>query len=141
MLAILLILLLIALAALWVRGRLQAADPTLLCRRAKRASQGAMIAYRANLTLLGHVGQYPQSGESPEAFAQRVSKELENPDFEQFVRAVTLGRYGGKPIRRDDVEAGLRAYERFEQGMRRSERVRFTLTRVFRGLGDFEQIP
>ena len=138
LLIVLLILLLAALVAWWVRQRLQAADPMILCRKSRRASRAAMIAYRANLTLLGHMGQYPQAGESPEAFAQRVAKELENPDFEAFSRAVTLGRYGGKPIRRDDVETGLRAFETFEKGMRRTERVRFILTRVFKGLGDFE---
>ena len=138
---ILLILLLIALAAWWAHRRLLASDPVLLCKQARRASVGAMIVYRACLTLLSHMGQYPQTGESPEAFAQRVAKETENPDFEAFTRAVTLGRYGGRPIRRDDVNAGLRAYQRFEQGMRNAERARFTLTRIFRGLGDFEQIP
>ena len=140
-LLILLVLLLIALAVLWVRNRLMQADPALLCRRTKRASQGAMIAYRANLTLLAHMGQYPQNNESPEAFAQRVSKELDNPDYAAFVHSVTLGRYGGRPIKRADVEAGLRAYERFGKGMGRMERARFLLTRIFRGLGEFEQIP
>ena len=135
------ILLLIALAVWLVRRRLQQADPVLLCKKAKRASHAAMIAYRANLTLLGHMGQYPQTGESPEAFAQRVAKELDNPEFETFTRTVTLGRYGGRPIRRADVEVGLRAFEKFERGMRRTERVRFMLTRVLKGLGDFEQIP
>lgn len=138
---VLLILLLIALIVWWVRRRLLASDPILLCKQARRASVGAMIVYRASLTLLSHMGQYPQTGESPEAFAQRVAKETENPDFEAFTRAVTLGRYGGRPIRRDDVNVGLRAYQRFEKGMRNTERARFTLTRIFRGLGDFEQIP
>lgn len=141
LLAVLLILLLVALIVWWVRRRLLASDPALLCGQTRRASQGAMIAYRACLTLLGHVGQYPQNGESPEAFAQRVARELDNPDFEAFTRAVTLGRYGGRPIRRDDVNTGLKAYRRFESGMSRAERARYLLTRVFRGLGDFEQIP
>lgn len=140
-LIILLILALVALIVWWVRKRLQQADPTLLCRQTRRASQGAMIAYRANLTLLSHMGQYPQAGESPEGFAQRVAKELDNPDFETFSHAVTLARYGGRPVKRDDVEAGLRAYERFQKSMRRVERARFAVTRVVRGLGDFEQIP
>ncbi len=137
----LIILALIALLVWWVRRRLQSADPAWLCRQTRRASQGAMIAYRANLTLLAHMGQYPQSGESPDTFAQRVAKELDNPDFKAFSRAVTLARYAGKPVRRDDVQAGLRAYARFEKGMRPMERARFILTRVFRGLGDFEVIP
>lgn len=141
LLVILLLLLLIALIAWWVRRRLQASDPALLCRQARRAAQGVMIAYRANLTLLNRVGQYPQAGESPEAFAQRVAKELENPEFEAFGRAVTRARYGGKPVKRDDVELGLRAYERFEKGLRWNERIGWLLTRIFRGLGDFEQIP
>ena len=140
-LIVLLILLLIALLVWWVRRRLRLSDPVLLCRGTRRASQGAMIVYRASLTLLSHMGQYPQTGESPEGFARRVAAELDNPDYERFAHAVTLGRYGGRPIKRDDVEAGLRACERFEKGMSRMERARYTLTRVFKGLGDFEQIP
>ena len=137
----LLLIVIAVLLALWVRRRLQASDPERLCADAKRSAQAAMIAYRANLTLLAHLGQFPQSGESPDAFAQRVSAELNNPDFTAFASAVTLGRYGGRPIRRADVTQGLRAYRGFLGAMRRTERARFLLTRIFRGLGDFEQIP
>ena len=35
----------------------------------------------------------------------------------------------------------LRAYERFRDAMGLRERLRFTLTRILRGLGDFEAIP
>ena len=137
----LLILLLLLLAAWWVRRRLQQSDPEHLCKQTRRSQQAAMIVYRASLTLLSHMGQVPQGGETPEAFVERVSKELSNPDYADFARAVTLNRYGGRPMKRADVDVGLRAYRRFKNGMRPMERVRFTATRILRGLGDFEAIP
>ena len=140
-LGIILLLLVIALAVLWVRRRLKRTSPVYLCGQTKSAQKASMIAYRANLTLLNHMGQAPVSGEAPEAFAQRVSKQLDNPDYAAFVRAVTLSRYGRRPLKKEDIQAGLRAYLVFEKGMRRSERLRFGLTRVFRGIGDFESIP
>ena len=100
-----------------------------------------MIAYRANLTLLSHMGQQPQNGESPDAFVDRICKEFNNPDYADFVRAVSYSRYGGRPLRKENVEVGLRAYRTFLRGMRPMERLRFTLTRILRGLGDFESIP
>ena len=136
-----LILLLIALAAFWIRSRLQATDLFRLCRRTRRSSQAAMMVYRATLTLLSHMGQVQQGGETPEAFVERVSQELENLDYAEFARAVTLNRYAGKPLRKDHVETGLRAYRRFMGSMRVPERLRFTLTRLLHGLGDFENIP
>ena len=137
----LLLLLLLAAAAALIYRRLRQTDLTWLCGQSRRAQTSAMMIYRATLTLLSHMGQVQQGGETPEAFVARVSEELQNPDYADFARAVTLNRYAGKPVRKDDVEVGLRAYRRFLHGMRRSERLRFTLTRLFRGLGDFESIP
>lgn len=136
-----LLILLLALAAWWVWKRLQATDIERLCRGTRRAQTAAMMLYRANLTLLSHAGQYPQGGETPERFVERVAAELENPDYADFARAVTLNRYGNRPIKKDDVETGLRAYRTFLRRMRRTERLRFMASRVFRGLGDFENIP
>lgn len=137
----LLLILLVALAVMWVRARLKASDPVRLCGQSRRLSQAAMIAYRANLTLLSHIGQGPVNGETPEAFADRVSETLHNPEFSKFARAVSQNRYGGRPLRRDDLAAGLSAYRAFEDGLSRVERLHYTVRRVFRGLGDFEQIP
>ena len=138
---VLLILLLLLLIAWWIRQRLRQTDPEVLCRQTRRAQQAAMMLYRACLTLLAHLGQVPQGGETPEAFVERVSKELNNPDYADFARAVTLNRYGGRPVKRADVDVGLRAYRRFKNGMRPMERLRFTATRLLHGLGDFESIP
>ena len=139
--AILLVLVLIALAALWVCKRLRDSDPAALCAKTKSARQQAMILYQANLTLLGHMGQAPVNGEGPETFADRVAGQLKNPDYAAFVRAVSAFAYGRRPITRDDVEAGQRAYAAFRQGMGFKEKLRFGLTRLLRGLGSFEQIP
>ena len=138
---ILLLILLVALASQWVRVRLSRANPAKLAGEAKTARQAGMIVYRANLTLLSHMGQTPVNGEPPEAFAERVSRQFKNPEYADFVRAVTGSSYGKKPITRDDIENGLRAYVGFQGVMGRREKLRFTLTRVLRGLGDFEQIP
>ena len=100
-----------------------------------------MIVYRANLTLLAHMGQAAMSGESPEAFAARVAAQFENLDYAAFGRAVSLNRYARKPLTGQDVKAGLRAYAAFKASMGKRERLRFQLTRLFRGLGDFESIP
>ena len=100
-----------------------------------------MILYRANLTLLAHLGQTPSGGETPEAFAQRVAGQLKNPDFADFARAVANASYGRQALRREDIDAGLRAYERFRGALGRRERLRFLLTRLTKGLGDFKAIP
>ncbi len=131
----------IALATRWVRGRLKNSDPEALCAGAESARDAAMVAYRANLTVLAHLGQTPAGGETPEAFAERVAAQLKNPDYAEFVRAVTGARYGRRPVRRDDVALGLRAYRRFTDALARRERARFALHRVLKGLGDFETIP
>ena len=141
LLGILLLAALIALAAQWVRTRLQKANPARLAGEAKTARQAGMIVYRANLTLLSHMGQTPVNGETPEAFAARMSGQFRNPEYAEFVRAVADSSYGRKALTRGDIENGLRAYVGFQGAMGRREKLRFALTRVFRGLGDFEQIP
>lgn len=140
-LLILLLLALIALAALWARARLKKADPEILCRQAKSAREAAMIAYRANLTALSHMGQSPVNGEAPEAFAARVAKQFDCPDYAAFAQAVAAASYGRKPLEKADVSRGLHAYAAFCGAMGWRERLRFAATRVFRGLGDFEAIP
>ena len=141
LLGIVLLVALAALAARWVRARLLRANPAHLAGEARTARQAAMIVYRANLTLLAHMGQTPVNGETPEAFAARVSKPFNNPEYVQFARAVAGAAYGKKPLSRDDIENGLRAYVGFSSAMNRREKLRFALTRVFKGLGDFEKIP
>ena len=140
-LGILLLIALIALACLWVRRRLRRANPAVLAGEAKTIRQAALIVYRANLTALAHMGQTPVNGETPEAFAVRVSAQFRNPEYAAFARAVAGASYGKKPLIRADIENGLRAYVGFRAAMGRREKLRFALTRVFRGLGDFEAIP
>lgn len=141
LLSILLVLALAVLAALFVRARLRKADPMYLSGMAKEACQAAMILYRANLTLLSHMGQGALSGESPEAFAKRISGQFGNEDFAFFVKGVSMSVYAGKNVDREVIAAGRRAYTSFEKSMRPMEKMRFVLTRVFRGLGSFEAIP
>ena len=100
-----------------------------------------MILYRANLTVLAHLGQAPLGGETPVAFARRAAEPLKNDDFTAFVAAVSDASYGRQPLKREDIDAGLRAYEGFRRALGLKERMRFMWTRVAHGLGDFEKIP
>ena len=136
----LLILLVIALIGMWMRGRLQKADPARLIDGAK-APQAAMILYRANLTALAAQGIAPGGGEAPEVFAARAAKETDCADYAGFVRAVSASRYGKKPLARADIEAGLRAYRTFTRRMSRRGKLKYAARRVLHGLGSFEQIP
>ncbi|MBR3274109.1 MAG: hypothetical protein IKF98_09380 [Clostridia bacterium] len=141
------LLLLLALAALtvaavrWVRKRLRLSDPAALCGAVRGYPEAAMILYRTNLTVLAHLGQAPMGGEPPVAFARRVSEQLKSGDFAEFAEAVSDASYGRQPLKREHIDAGLRAYRRFRDALGLKERIRFTLTRIFRGLGDFERIP
>ena len=140
LLAALLLAALIALAVLWTRRRLAATDPLKLCAAADN-QQAAMILYRAMLTLLAQLGQAPASGETPEAFAQRATLNMPNPDYEDFVSGVARSRYSGRAVSRRTLDAGRAAYAVFLSGMRRGERLRFNIRRVLHGLGNFESIP
>lgn len=125
----------------WLKSRLKKTDPVLLAA-SMTDDEAALALYRAMLTLLIHMGQMPLCGETPEAFARRLAKNgLDNPDFVEFARLVTVARYSGKPVARETIALGNRAYLRFRRLMKRSERLKFDLTRVFRGLGDFDVIP
>lgn len=141
LLVILLILILLALAALWVRLRLSRTDPVRLSGKAKTAQQAALILYRSILTLLAQTGQGPMNGETPGAFARRVNAQTKNSDFVTFADAVAASAYSRAGADRQTVECGRRAYAAFERSLKKGERARFTATRLFKGLGEFESIP
>jgi len=141
------VLLALALAALavaavrWVMKRLRQSDPAVLCGGVRSYREAAMILYRANLTVLAHLGQAPMGGETPAAFAARVADPFKNAAFAEFAAAVSDASYGQKPLAREAIDAGLKAYDRFVDALGWKERARFLWTRVFKGLGDFERIP
>lgn len=142
LLIVLAILLIAAVAWCVIKKRLEATDPIRLIAKQKNENRSVMILYRSILTLLSQLGHMPQSGETPEAFAARVCRSgLSNPDFEEFARQVILTRYSRTPAGRELTSLGARAYLRFRQHMKRSERMRFDIHRLLHGLGDFEQIP
>ena len=141
-LLILLVLLALAvLAGIWMRRRLAASDPLKLCVATKSGMTAALVLYRGILTLLLQAGLVPQNGETPEAFAIRVAQVMPNPAYEAFVSEVVRSRYSGQPVTREALEAGRRAYAVFLNSMRRSERLRYHLRRMLRGIGDLENIP
>ena len=74
---------------------------------------------------------------------ERISspEQLKNDDFVAFATAVSDAGYGRQPLKRGDIDAGLRAYEGFRKALGLKEKIRFTVTRITRGLGDFERIP
>ena len=141
LLIVLLLVALIALAVLWIRRRLADADPIRLSAQAKSARQAMLILYRSILTLLAQTGQSPMNGETPGAFARRVSAQTRNPDFVAFADAVAMSVYARAGASCENVEQGRRAYRAFLNGLRRGERLRFAVTRIFKGLGQFETIP
>ena len=112
-----------------------------MCAAARSSTLAALILYRSILTLLSQTGMAPLGGEAPEAFAVRVGMSMPNPAYEAFVSGVVRSRYSGKGVSRETLNAGRKAYAGFLAGMRRSERMRFHLHRIFRGLGSFENIP
>lgn len=141
------VLLALALAAMivaavrWVMKRLRLSDPAALCGGVRGYREAAMILYRANLTVLAHLGQAPMGGETPAAFAARAAEQFKNGAFAEFAAAVSDASYGRKSLKREDIDAGLRAYRGFVDALGWKERARFAWTRVFKGLGDFERIP
>lgn len=142
LLVVLLVLIALALFVLWVRHRLEATDPVRMVAKQSDYDHAILVLYRTLLTLLAQLGQAPLSGETPETFASRVAKSgMANPDFVDFAKGVTIARYSRKHATHDLVALGSRAYVRFRQQMKKSERVRFDAHRVLRGLGDFTQIP
>ena len=118
-----------------------ATDPLKMCMASRSGAAAALILYRAILTLLAQTGLAPMNGETPEAFAARAVQAMPNADYERFVSEVARSRYSGRPVTRQTLESGRRAYLTFLNSMRRSEKLRYPLRRVLHGLGDLEQIP
>ena len=141
LLIVLLILALAALMVLWLRRRLRDTDPLRASAAAKTADEAALLLYRAMLTLLNQLGLAPQNGETPEAFAQRVTQTLPNPEYVRFVRDVARCRYAGVEADAAAVAHGRKAYSAFVRKLRRGERLRFDARRALRGLGSTEAIP
>ena len=139
--AALLLLILIILAVLWVKKRLYITDPIYLCTTVKSSTLAAMILYRSSLTLLSQMGLAPMNGETPQAFAQRATVNIGNPAYEIFVDQVATARYSGREISMSAIKNGCEAYAVFHANMRFGEKLRFTLRRIFHGLGSFENIP
>jgi len=142
LLIILAVLLLFTLLYLWIRARLEKTNPVKLAAKAQSADFAALILYRAILTLLAQVGQTPLNEETPSVFAVRVLKGgMVNPDFAAFASLIEVNRYANKPLSADAVELGARAYGVFLRKLRKREKLRFDITRIFHGLGNFEVIP
>lgn len=141
LLALLLLLALAALAALWIRRRLTSSDPLKLCVATKSGMMAGLILYRGILNLLAQAGLAPLNGETPAAFAARAAQAIPNPAYEAFVSEVVRSRYSGRPVAREGLEAGRRAYVVFLNSMRRGERLRYHLRRMLHGIGDLENIP
>ena len=128
-------------AAMWVRSRLAATDPFRLSAKSRTAKQASMIMYRSCLTLLAQMGQAPMSGETPGAFARRVDEQLKNPEFVAFADAVAMSAYSRSGANKQTVDCGRRAYRAFEKSMNQREKLRLMITRILKGLGEFESIP
>ena len=140
-LAALILIAVIVLAVLWVKKRLRNTDPLILCASVRSGALAGVILYRGILTLLAQTGLAPMNGETPQAFALRADAAISNPAYLRFVDGVVTGRYSGKGFGKETLENGRRAYGVFLRGMRRGEKLRFCIRRIFHGLGSFENIP
>ena len=129
------------LAVLIVRRRLMDSDPLVLCASVRSGMLAGMILYRGILTLLAQMGLAPMNGETPQAFARRVTASLPNDAYERFVEDVVAARYSGRPFGRETIQDGREAYVVFLGSMRRGEKLRFCIRRILHGLGSFENIP
>lgn len=141
---VLIVLILIAaivLAVLWVKKRLQDTDPLNMCASVRSGALAGMVLYRGILTLLAQMGLAPMNGETPQAFALRADAAISNPAYLRFVDGVVTGRYSGKGFGRETLDNGRKAYAVFLRNMRRGEKLRFCIRRIFHGLGSFENIP
>ncbi len=131
----------IVLAVIYIRRRLAATDPLNMISGKKSALAAALLLYRANLTLLARMGHVPLNGETPAAFAARVTAAIPNESYPEFVNDVAVSRYSGKPLTRKTVDLGVTAYTAFLAGMGRMEKLKYHLGRMIRGIGDTENIP
>lgn len=135
---LLLILLLIGIAAL----RLYMSTPRYQARKARTAADKLMVYYRALLTILEMQGQVPMSGETPAAFAQRLTDEkLAAPSFAAFTDAVVHSRYAGQPASPDMCLMGISAYDDAVKAMRLREKLRWYRRRIRHGMGSVQHIP
>lgn len=126
----------------FIRKRLRLSDPILLTRASTCSSaEAATILYRALLTILLQFGFSPTGGETPQAFALRVTQTMRNDAYTAFVDAYAMYVYAGVQPDRAAVKLGRRAYLAFMRKLNRRERLRYALHRIFSGLGSFEQIP
>ena len=100
-----------------------------------------LILYRSCLTLLGVKGLYPMNDESPVPFAERVSAICVNEDYVPFARAIERIAYARAEADKESLAAGKRAYRTFARSLTIGEKIKFTIRRLFKGLGDFTAIP
>lgn len=140
LLAILLLLLLILILVKRVLSRMHATDPLTLTAKAN-AETAMLLLYRACLTVLSICGLVPKNGETPKDFANRVNAVVVNADFMQFASALESVVYANRPAGREGVMIGRKAYQKFCQSLNLRKKIKFTLRRIFKGLGDYRQIP
>ena len=141
LLAVLVLAALIALAVVYIRRCLAATDPLNMISGKKSALAAALLLYRANLTLLARMGHVPLNGETPSAFAARVTAAIPNDSYPEFVNDVAVSRYSGKPLAKKTVDLGAASYTAFLAGMGRMEKLKYHIGRMLKGIGDTENIP
>ena len=138
-LGILLLLLLIA-ALIWRRWR--ATDPRRLSQKQKDDNTRLMLWYRTILTLLMRSGYVPEGGETPEQFARRLAEAKAAPrQLIDLAQAVECQQYAGTAANASALKLARAVYERLLNQMTPVNRIRWTLYRMARGLGNFHQIP
>ena len=87
-------------------------------------------------------GYVPEGGETPEQFARRLAEAKAAPrQLIDLAQAVECQQYAGTAANASALKLARAVYERLLNQMTPVNRIRWTLYRMARGLGNFHQIP
>lgn len=137
-----LIMLLLALLIAFIVIRLMWSTPHHALLTAHSPADRLMVYYRAVLTVLAMQGQVPLSGETPSAFAERLTAEkLAPPSFTAFTDAVVRSRYAGMNVTSEMYASGVTAYADVVRSLNAREKLRWYRRRIRHGMGNVKQIP
>jgi transglutaminase-like putative cysteine protease len=139
---LIIILALLGLLAWWVVRRLSASDPARAEKNVKDAQERLALWYRAMLSVLEEQGQAPAPGETPVMYAERLKEaNIAGEQFRYVSEQLALARYARKKPDAAALRQAKEAYALLTAQLKPLEKVRYTLRRLKRGLGDTKQIP
>lgn len=139
---LILLLALIAALALLIRARIRNTHPAAMARAEKNAENRLMIWYRAMLTALAASGISYENGMTPVLFAEKArAANACTDDFAAFSREVARCRYAETQAAEETYRLASRAYAGIRARMRWTAKIRWTVRRVFFGIGRLDPVP